>query len=105
MKPIDVRNAVWADIQGRLAGDRRSVYAMLLGWQGEPVTARGLAERMGRDVLSVAPRLTELVQLGLARCVGRAGRRGLYEAVPLAQAQMFFEQAKGRAEQILLRDV
>lgn len=83
MKPVDVRNGCFREIQDRLVSERRAVYEALLGLRGEPVTARRLAEKMGRDVLSVAPRLTELVQLGLAWLCGREGRRGLYEAIPL----------------------
>lgn len=76
MKPIEARNATWADIQGRLEGDRRAVYAALNCQEG--LTTRDLAREMGWDPFSVRPRVTELCQLGLAVCVGRRRREGLY---------------------------
>ncbi len=102
MIPIDIRDANWAEIEGRLEGDRRAVYDAMrrIG----PRTTRVLAALMGWDPFSVRPRVTELCQLCLARLVERRGREGVYEAVPLAAARAEFEAAKADgAEQMLLR--
>jgi hypothetical protein len=102
MKPVDIRNAHWADIEARLDRDRRAVYEAML--RLGPQTTRALAGLMQWDPFNVRPRVTELYQLGLARVAGRQGRQGVYAAVPLAEAQRQFEAAKaGGAEQMLLR--
>ena len=100
MKPVDLRNENFEAIRDRLDKNRREVYARLLTFS--PTTTRGLAEEMGWDVLSVRPRVTELVALGLARCVGRSGGEGLYEAVPIPEAIAAFERAQAGAEQMFL---
>jgi len=101
MKPVDFRNAAWSEIEGRLTGLRRAV------WQGlvvhGPSTARALASEMGMDLLTVAPRLTELGQIGLARLApedAQKGRRGVYEAVGMTAAREAFDamQAEARGQ-------
>jgi predicted transcriptional regulator len=82
MQTTDVRNLSWEQIQARIFGDRQAVYEALVRSQ-KALTARQLAEELGRDLLCVAPRLTELCQLGLARLAGRQGRRGCYAGVPM----------------------
>ncbi len=91
MKPIDIRNAAWEDIQERLTDDRESVYQALLQRSPDAVTTRVLASWMGWDILNVRPRVTELCQLGLAEVVASAGREGLYMAIPLAIARQNIE--------------
>lgn len=62
---------------------RAAVYLAL--YAGGPGTTEEIATRAGLGLLTVRPRVTELVQDGLARLVGRAGRCGVYEAVPPAE--------------------
>jgi predicted transcriptional regulator len=88
MSPIDYRTATWADIRGRLVNLRASVYDALL--DHGPCTTRELATACGIDLLTVRPRVTELVQLGLVRCIGGAGHHGIYQALTLAQAEDHF---------------
>ena len=59
MKPIDYRKATFAAIQGHLEGNRRNVYDALrtLG----PQTTRALAQLAKMDLLTVRPRITELI--------------------------------------------
>ena len=94
MKPVDYRDANWMELRGRLQGARQQVYG-LLQTHG-PCTTRALAAAAGLDVCSVRPRITELVQLGLAEIDGeRAGRarsqgEGVYRAVALHVAEEAF---------------
>ncbi len=105
MKPTDIRDAVWRELRDQLAGDRAEVYAALTR-MSSPATARDLAAAMRRDVLSVAPRLTELCQTGLAELAGRTGRRGLYRAIPFnaaVDARSRLRSAPAGSEQMALR--
>lgn len=101
MNPSDIRDALWTELQSKVAGDRSAVYHALQRFG--PCTTRQLAEAMGWDVLSVRPRVTELSQLGLARCVEMAGRReGIYVAVPIEEAIATLARNKSQFEQLLL---
>lgn len=99
MRPVDVRNESWEKLRERVQGDRAVVWALLLRMP-EPVTVRHLARELDADVLSVAPRVTELVQLGFARLAGKAGRRGLYVGIGLEEARRAFERMQGAPEQL-----
>lgn len=85
MKPIDYRNATWDDVRSRLTTDRLAVLEALR--EHGPCTTRELAAEMDWDVLSVRPRVTELVQLDFVEIyvpstpTRREGpREGLYMA-------------------------
>lgn len=94
MKPIDVRNECWADIQARVCGDRLRVYGF---WKDYgPCTTQELSEKTGMSILSLRPRTTELYQLGLVELVDAAGggKQGVYRAVDLDMAQRAFENRK-----------
>ena len=69
-----------------------------------PTTTRNIAYAMARsEPTSIRPRVTELVQLGLARCVGVRDGEGLYEAIPLDEARAAFDARRsGAAEQRLM---
>jgi predicted transcriptional regulator len=88
--PETARNLTWEAIQGRLTGARLSVYSALNA-EGRPLTTRALAAAAGLDLLTVRPRVTELVDLGLAECTGHEAHEGrhegLYRAVPLHLAR------------------
>jgi predicted transcriptional regulator len=81
------RQMAWEDVQARLVDDRLAVYLALQMWG--PCTTRQLARLMDRDILSVRPRVTELLQMGFAvevevsaerRFMDRAAREGYYRA-------------------------
>ena len=96
MEPVDYRNATWLEIQGKLEGHRARVYQALI--LHGPITTRDLSARIGIDILTVRPRVTELCQLGLARCTEEEHcREGRYLAIPIHQAKADFEQRATRA--------
>jgi DNA-binding MarR family transcriptional regulator len=101
MKPVDIRNATWAEIEGQLTHERLVVHAVLR--EVGPVTTRDLAAAMERDKDSVAPRVTELYQLGFVELVGKSGRRGLYRAVPVGEARRAHALMRGTPRQLDLR--
>lgn len=62
MKPVDFRNATWADLQERIAGQRERVLA---AWRVHgPGTTAEVCARAVMSILSFRPRSTELGQLG-----------------------------------------
>ncbi len=108
MKPIDHRNATWNEVRENLAGRRLAVYSELarLG----PCTTQDLAALSGMDILTVRPRVTELVQLGFAVLIPPAnrekpGREGIYKALPEEQALQVFRarQAEAASGQLNLK--
>ena len=102
MKPTDYRNATFQDIQRQLVHLRLSVWDALA--QHGPCTTRELALACGMDLLTVRPRVTELVQLGFAECVNddQAGHEGLYRALTTAEAEGLFNQRKRDAGELQL---
>lgn len=97
MKPIDYRNETWFAISTRLQGMRQTVYGELKKFA--PCTTRALAERSRIDILAVRPRVTELVELGLAECIGGTKGEGVYRAVDLLVAEEQFERKCRNARQ------
>lgn len=90
MQPIDHRNTTFADLQGRLHGLRLAVLAdMRQRGQG---TTREIAQRSGIDILTVRPRVTELVELGFVCVVGGTehAREGIYRALSDSEAETAF---------------
>jgi predicted transcriptional regulator len=92
MQPIDYRNNTWFDIQAKLEGSRARIYNALM--IHGPCTTRELASRIGMDILTVRPRVTELCQLVLAQCTDEEGREGNYLGIPIHIAKMEFERRK-----------
>ena len=93
MNPVDFRNANWEEIQASLNGRRQRVYEALLTYG--PGATRELAIHMREDILAVRPRVTELHQLGLAKCIDdQPTREGHYLAIPIQKAKAEFEQLK-----------
>ena len=90
MKPVDYRNETFDGLRNRLQGQRQRVYTDLKKYA--PCTTRALAARGGMDILAVRPRMTELVDLGLAECIGGNGGEGVYRAVDLLVAGERFDR-------------
>lgn len=84
MFPFEIRDKVFHELSIRLEGDREKVHAALL--RHGPCTCRCLAGILDMDLNSVAPRVCELVKVGLATLNGSEGRRGLYMGVCLDSA-------------------
>lgn len=102
MKPVDCRNETWKDVMARvnMARDRAYQVVRVFG----PATTEALADAAGVSLLSLRPRVCELVQLGLVEMVGDVrGREGIYRAVPLEVAERRFQEAKSGVVQPELR--
>lgn len=86
----EIKRMSWAARRGRLNGLRERVWVALgqaRDMRVPGLTTRSLADALGVDILCVRPRVTELCQLGLARCVGGVRHEGLYAQVSLAEAE------------------
>jgi hypothetical protein len=90
MKPVDYRNETWEGMRTRLQGLRLEVLKALSRYS--PCTTRRLAAASGIDLLNVRPRIHELLELGLAECIGGNGGEGVYRAVDELEAQERFER-------------
>ena len=100
--PKAIRDANWEQIRDHLAGPRQAVHAWLLA--NGPATTNMIAEGTGIPLLTVRPRVTELVQLGFAACTGRnCWREGIYAAVTLAQAGAAHQAARTAEAQLVLK--
>lgn len=85
MKSTEPRDMTWNEIRESLSGTRERVWDWLLA-RG-PATTSDIAEGLKMNLLTVRPRVSELVQLGFAECVGRSGHEGIYQVVSVAEAQ------------------
>lgn len=95
MKPIDYRNATFAEIRDRIAGDRARV---LEAWRVHgPCTTEDLAARSGIPILTLRPRTTELRQLGFVILAAGKGHSGVYRSATADEALAFFHEQQGAA--------
>ncbi len=119
MKPVDYRNATFADIKAILVDLRLEVYDALK--RHGPCTTKQLAVAMRPHdplfILDVRPRVTELCQHGLAvlvddsdslptdHCPLPTSSGGVYRASSEFEARGLFEAAKRLAlqEQLLMK--
>ena len=87
MIPGDIRAVAFDRIEACITRARETIYRDLLA--NGPATTRGLADRLRMSILTVRPRVTELVQLGLVRLAAKqsAPGEGCYEAIPLDLAR------------------
>ena len=108
MQATDFRNANFNQLRSYLTGMRERVYFAVrnLG----PATTSELAERSGISILTLRPRVTELLDLGFVRIVKRpgpfvSGREGIYEAVPVEEVRAAVERraAEPVQDQALLK--
>lgn len=80
MNSTDFRDAEFEALREGLEASRKIVYE---GWERfGPCTTRQLAGHIGMDILTVRPRTTELIQMGLLCVAGgcRGGKEGVYRA-------------------------
>lgn len=97
------RDATFKDLQRRLVHLRLSVYEALA--HHGPCTTRELARACDIDLLTVRPRVTELVQLGFTILVGHTpdNHEGIYQALTMAEAEALFNDQQQRlSEQLSL---
>lgn len=88
--PETIRDMTWAQVRTACAGDRLTIWrAMLELSRGS--TTREIAAHTGLPLLTVRPRVTELCDMGLVYCCGRARNgkisEGLYQAQTEAAAE------------------
>jgi len=81
---VEIRDELWETLESRLEGDRRRVYDAIQMWG--PCTTRQAAEHCALDLLTVRPRATELLQVGLIELCGKDGHEGQYRAVRIEDA-------------------
>jgi len=94
--PLDIRNATFESIVEAQPALRRRV---LDAWRAHgPCTTRELAARIGLDILTVRPRTTELVQLGLVECTGSQRDGGIYRAREPRQVREWLAQRRAQLE-------
>lgn len=98
--PTAIRDEVFRGLQDGLTKRRQEVYDAWLA-QG-PATTRELAVRADLALLSVCPRTTELLQMGLLECVGRRDGCGVYRARPIDEAVAVLVRARSGGEQMRL---
>lgn len=79
MKPIDLRDATFESLREGLSELRQAVYAAYLAHG--PCTTRELSGKCGIDILTLRPRTTELVQIGLVELVSAKHLEGSYRGV------------------------
>lgn len=103
MVATDIRDLNWTQIRDHLTPARMRIHETLQ--RVGQSTSMDLAERAGLSLWSVRPRMTELAQMGLVRCVGhivrRGKRHGVYEAVGLVEAEAAWIK-RDRPEQLNL---
>lgn len=91
MDTNDIKRDQLAALDSALRGLRQKVHLSLLA-QGA-CTTKALGEAMGYSILTVRPRVTELLQAGLVDLVGRDDHGdGIYQAVSLEDARKRVEE-------------
>lgn len=104
MKPVDYRNETFEDVKGRLDALRAEIWNGMLT-HGGAHTTREWAGILDVDLLTVRPRITELVQLGFAKVVpGESKKEGRYRACSNFEALQAYdaEVRKARNPQLEL---
>lgn len=90
LTPADLRDLTWESLQPFLTGAR---LAVLEAWRTHgPCTTRELSQRSGIDLLTLRPRTTELVALGLVMLHDSEGTEGTYRGIPAGHARGRFER-------------
>lgn len=89
------------DLQRQLICLRLSVYEALL--EHGPCTTRELATACSIDLLTVRPRMTELLQCGFVVDISEDGQghEGIYKALTLTEAEAAFDERQKHATEQL----
>jgi predicted transcriptional regulator len=91
MTATDLRNESFSSLRDKLGDLRREVLCDLA--VHGPCTTRQLANASRRDILTVRPRVTELLALGLVTLTGRDGHEGIYNVASQAEWETFRARA------------
>lgn len=84
---LDVRDQNFLSLRDSLDENRREVLCDLAAHG--PCTTRQLADATRRDILSIRPRVTELLQLGLVILHGRTEGQGIYRIADQSEWEQF----------------
>jgi hypothetical protein len=89
MKPIDFSRMTYADIEDSLGETRMAIWNCMR--KHGPMTTRQISETTGICILTVRPRVTELLCLNLAylRDDVRHGHEGVYDALTIEEAARY----------------
>ena len=80
MRTIDYRNITWESLQGHIVGLRAEVLDAYR--RHGPGTTREIATASGIDILTLRPRVTELIQLGYLELANHErSKSGTYQAI------------------------
>lgn len=92
MRPIthQTRRLAYDQVKPKVTQLQAQVLAYLKRYG--PLTTRNTATAMGVSILTVRPRMTELLQAGLVRAIGRNHDGALYEAIPEEEVKAIWEQ-------------
>ena len=102
MKAVDFRNSTWGEIRDQLSGYRMAVHSAFVAHG--PATTRDVAEKSRIPLLTLRPRVTELLTLGFLELVGdERGCEGVYRARTLEEARAHMEHMQRCPEQVEMR--
>lgn len=98
MNPVDFRDITFADLKSRGLDGLRGRVLAAWGTHG-PCTTKELSERSGISILTLRPRTTELVELGLVRLAERQPVKGegTYRASSEGETFDFFNHRRALA--------
>ncbi len=96
MNTTAIRDMTFEEIRDELDGPRHHVWDWLFA-RG-PATTTAIADGTGIGLLTVRPRVSELVAMGFAECVGRQRREGIYRAITVAEAQAKWAEQRSDAQ-------
>jgi len=91
MKAVDYRNESFDQVKSRIDSTRSFIWQRMQE-AASALTTREIAELTGVDLLTVRPRVTELLQLGFVEVAGGAGHEGRYRALSNFEALRVYEE-------------
>lgn len=91
MKSTDPRDFTWDEIRDSLHGKRERIWTWLRS--NGPATTTGISTGTEIPLLTVRPRVSELVALGWIDCVGRENREGVYHAIAAETCLSRYQEA------------
>lgn len=94
--PKKIRDMNFREIRDQLAGPREQIWQWLYALG--PHTTTAISGGTQIPLLTVRPRVCELVAMGFAECVGRERREGIYRAVTVAEAQAKWDAQRTEAQ-------
>lgn len=97
----EAREAAWERVRGVICGLREDVWVWLHAYG--PATTAEMAAGLERPLLTVRPRVSELVAMGFVECTHRRDHEGVYQARTMQQARAEWELVLGSEAQLDLK--